>query len=104
MLGETMPAERAHALGMVNKLAPADRLEAVTAEVAAKMAAMPPFGMTVARQVFNAAEDIQGKRAAMDMAYGYHHMMHAHNSLTSPTNLGGISGREMANMNKKDQT
>lgn len=104
MLGETMPAERAYTLGMVNRLAPADRLEEVTAGIAARMAAMPPFGMSVARQVFNAAEDIQGKRAAMDMAYGYHHMMHAHNSLTSTSNLGGISGREMAGMNKKESS
>ena len=104
LLGEAMSAERAYALGMVNKLAPADQLEEVTAGVAAKLAGMPGFGLAVARQVFNATEDLQGKRAAMDMAYGYHHMMHAHNSLTSDTNLGGISGRDMARANKGEST
>ncbi len=100
LLGEPIGAERAYNLGMVNKLVPAERLEEETAAVAAKIAQMPRFGLSITRQVFNATEDLQGKRAAMDMAFGYHHMAHAHNSLTSEDNLAGISGRDMARLNK----
>lgn len=102
LLGEPIGAERAYALGMVNRLVPPDALEAETTRVAARIASMPRFGLSLTRQAFNNTEDLQGKRAAMDMAFGLHHLAHAHNSLTSDDNLAGLSGRDMARLNRKD--
>lgn len=101
LLGEPISAERAYNLGMVNRLATAEKLEEETTAIAARIASMPRFGLALTRQVFNATEDIQGKRSAMDMAYGYHHMAHAHNSLISTDNLSGLSGKDMARLNKE---
>ncbi|WP_157020223.1 enoyl-CoA hydratase [Mesorhizobium xinjiangense] len=101
LLAEPISAERAYNLGMVNRLVARDHLEEETAIIAKRIASMPRFGLALTRHVFNATEDIQGKRAAMDMAYGYHHTAHAHNSLTGTDNLSGISGKDMARMNKE---
>lgn len=100
LLAEPITAQRAYDLGMVNRLVGRDELEAETTAIAARIAAMPRFGLALTRQVFNATEDLQGKRAATDMAFGYHHMAHAHNSLISPDNLAGLSGKDMARLNK----
>ncbi|MFV0514029.1 MAG: enoyl-CoA hydratase [Jhaorihella sp.] len=102
LLGEPIDAERAHTLGMVNRLVPRDTLEEETARIAARIAAMPRFGLSLTRQAFNNTEDLQGKRAAMDMAFGLHHLAHAHNSLTSEDNLAGLSGRDMARLNRNE--
>lgn len=101
LLGEPLPADRAHTLGMVNRLVAQEDLEAETARIAARIAAMPRFGLTLARQAFNNTEDLQGKRAATDMAFGLHHLAHAHNSLTKEDNIAGLSGRDMARLNRK---
>lgn len=100
LLGEPMAADRAYSLGMINRVVPADTLEAETSRIAARVASMPAFGLTLTRQAFNNTEDLQGKRAAMDMAFGLHHLAHAHNSLTKEDNIAGLSGRDMAKLNK----
>lgn len=102
-LGEPIGAERAYYLGMVNKLLPRDDLESATAEIAAKIASRPSFGLSLARHAFNMVDDIQGKRSSMDAVYGLHHVAHAHNSLISTNNLAGFSGSDMARLNKKDE-
>ena len=103
MLGDPIGADRAYTLGMVNKVVPAAKLEEETGRIAARVAGMPSFGLTLTRQVFNNTEDLQGKRAAMDMAYGMHHLAHAHNSLTKEDNIAGLSGRDMARLNRGDE-
>ncbi|WP_418594955.1 enoyl-CoA hydratase [Ponticoccus sp. (in: a-proteobacteria)] len=103
LLGEPIGAERAHSLGMVNKVVARDALQAETTRVAARIASMPGFGLTLTRQAFNNTEDLQGKRAAMDMAFGLHHLAHAHNSLTKGDNIAGLSGRDMARLNRSDK-
>lgn len=103
LLGEPLSATRAYTLGMVNKVVPQEHLEQETARIAARIVSMPSFGLALTRQVFNNTEDLQGKRAAMDMAFGLHHLAHAHNSLTSENNIAGLSGRDMAQINRKDK-
>ena len=104
LLGDPIGAERAYTLGMVNKVVPAEALEAEVTRIAARIAGMPAFGLTLTRQAFNNTEDLQGKRAAMDMAFGLHHLAHAHNSLTKEDNIAGLSGRDMARLNRSDDT
>ncbi len=57
---------------------------------------MPRLGLTLAKQAVNHVEELQGKRAAMDAAFAWHHFAHAHNELVSGDKLGGYDARRMA--------
>lgn len=95
-LGERMPAERAHALGMVNRIVDAADLEDEVSRIAERLGKLPPFGVTLAKQAFNQAEDMMGKRAAMDASFNLHHLAHAHAQLTTGSAIGGQDARSMA--------
>ena len=100
-LGERMPAERAHAMGMVNRVVPRADLEARTYEWAAKIAQQPRMGLALTKTVINRVEELQGLRTSMDIAFGYHHFAHTHSQLLGAGTLGGLDGKAMAAANKK---
>lgn len=100
-LGERMDAGRAHAMGMVNRVVPADQLEAAVYDMAAKIARQPRLGLALTKQVINGVEELQGLRATMDMAYGYHHLAHAHSQVLGEGPLGGHDARSMVSANKQ---
>ncbi|HEY1690638.1 MAG TPA: enoyl-CoA hydratase [Polyangiaceae bacterium] len=95
-LGERISAERAHAVGMVNRVVPRDRLRDETLAVARRIAEMPRFGLALAKKAVNHAEDRMGLRDAVDAAFGLHQLAHAHNALTSPDHLAGEDAKTMA--------
>ena len=95
-LGERMTAERAHAVGMVNRVVPRDRLREETMGIAKRIAQMPRFGLALAKKAVNQAEDRMGLRDAMDAAFALHHLAHSHNTLTSPDHLAGEDAKTMA--------
>jgi enoyl-CoA hydratase len=101
LLGERLPAERAYQFGMVNRVVPRERLEAEVREMARKMAEFPRLGLWLTKQAVNHAEDLRGKRTAMDAAYHMHHFAHAQNDLTTGNVLGGLDAKSMAEANKK---
>jgi enoyl-CoA hydratase len=100
LLGERLPAERAHHFGMVNRLAPRDGLEAAGREMAARLAGFPGLGLWLGKQAINHVEDLRGKRTAMDAHYHMHHFAHAQNDLTTGDRLGGQDAKSMAAANK----
>jgi enoyl-CoA hydratase len=100
-LGEKMGAARAHQMGMVNRVVPADELEAQTMAVAHKLAKQPRLGLALAKQAINHVEDLQGKRTAMDAVFHMHHFAHAQNSLSSPDHLAGHDRKSMAAGNRE---
>ncbi|QIE26814.1 Putative enoyl-CoA hydratase EchA13 (plasmid) [Caballeronia sp. SBC1] len=95
-LGERMDAARAYQMGMVNRVVPRDRLRDTAFEISAKIARMPRLGLALTKQAVNHVEELQGKRAAMDAAFAWHHFAHAHNELVSGDRLGGYDARKMA--------
>ncbi len=101
LLGEKMGAERAYQMGMVNKVVPRDELEATVSQIAQKLAAQPRLGVALTKQAVNHAEDLMGKRAAMDAAFAWHHFAHAHNELVSGDKLAGFDARAMARANRE---
>jgi enoyl-CoA hydratase len=101
-LGERMPAERAYQMGMVNKVVPRAELESSTLDIARRIGEMPRMGLTLTKQALNHVEDLQGKRAAMDAAFAWHHFAHAHNELLSGDKLGGYDARAMAASQRKE--
>lgn len=99
-LGERMSAERAHQMGMVNRVVPRERLEAETYAMAARIAQQPRMGLALTKQVLNRIEELQGLRAGIDLAFGYHHLAHAHNQAQGGDAIGGQDVRSMAAANK----
>ncbi|MDF3839648.1 enoyl-CoA hydratase [Cupriavidus basilensis] len=95
-MGERMEAQRAYQMGMVNRVVPRAALDATAQGMAAKIAQMPRLGLTLTKQAINHVEELQGKRAAMDAAFAWHHFAHAHNELVSGDKLGGFDARAMA--------
>ncbi len=55
--GKALPAADAHRLGVINRIVPAERLEAEVRELAAQLAAQPPQAMAAAKRAVNHALD-----------------------------------------------
>ena len=102
MLGERMSAERAYQKGMVNREVPRADLQAQVLSIAQKLAAQPRMGLSLTKTVMNRAEELQGLRATMEMAYGYHHFAHAHSLAMGTGHLGGQDAKSMVQANKKE--
>ncbi|MBZ0238704.1 MAG: enoyl-CoA hydratase [Deltaproteobacteria bacterium] len=94
--GERMSAERAERIGMINRVVPRARLVEETLAVADRIAAMPRFGVALAKKAINQAEDRMGMRDVMDATYALHHLAHAHNALTTEDHLAGQDAKSMA--------
>lgn len=94
-LGGRMPATRAYELGMVNRVVPAADLDSVTYGIARDIAAMPPFGLSLAKRAVNQCEDLMGLRDGMDSVFGLHHVAHAHNAEVGAGSLAGHDARSM---------
>lgn len=95
-LGQKMTAGRAYQLGMVNRVVPAEALEATVTDICERLAALPPFGITLAKQAFNLVDDLQGKRNALEAAFNIHHLAHAQAQLTTGSYLGGLNAGSIA--------
>ena len=101
MLGERMPAQRAHQFGMVNKVVPREALRAACAEMAGKLAERPALGLWLTKQAISQAEDLRGKRTAMDAVFHMHHFAHAQNDLVMGNSIARMDAKAMAAANKK---
>ena len=95
-LGEKLSAERAHAIGMVNRVVSRAALEETALEIARRVAEQPRFGLALAKKAINQAEDRMGLRDVMDATFALHHLAHSHNSLTSEDHLAGQDAKSMA--------
>ena len=93
--GARFTAERAYEVGMVNRVVPRAELEAATFALAEEVAAMPPFGLALAKRAVNQCEDQMGMRNGMDSVFGLHHVAHAHNAETGADSLAGVDARSM---------
>ena len=95
-LGERLGAADALRIGMVNRVVPRARLEEETMAMATRIAAMPRFGLALAKKAINQAEDRMGLRDSVDATYGLHQLAHAHNAMTSENHLAGHDAKSMA--------
>jgi enoyl-CoA hydratase len=93
--GDRFTAQRARELGMVNQVVPRDELEATVTAMAGRVAAMPRFGLALAKKAVNQAEDLMGMRTGMDSVFGLHHFAHAHNAEVAGDSLAGLDARGM---------
>jgi enoyl-CoA hydratase len=93
--GERFSAERAYQVGMVNRVVPRAELAEATLALAGQVAAMPPFGLALAKRAVNQCEDQMGLRPGMEAVFGLHHLAHAHNAEVSSDSLAGLDARAM---------
>jgi enoyl-CoA hydratase len=94
--GERFTAHQAKEWGMLNRVVPRADLESETLALAGKIAAMPRFGLALAKKAVNQAEDLMGLRSGMDSVFGLHHLAHAHNAeVSGGDSLGGQNARSM---------
>jgi len=99
-LGERVAADRAHELGMVNRVVPRADLEEFTLAMAERIAQMPRLGLALTKKAVNQSEDLMGLRAGMDSVFGLHHVAHAHNAEVGVDALGGHDARSMRDAGK----
>jgi enoyl-CoA hydratase len=76
-MASAIDAEEARQCGMVNKVVPADELNAAARAMALRIAAMHPHALAMAKRVVNQTLDIQGQYAAIQSCFDIHHMGHA---------------------------
>lgn len=72
-------AQEALRLGMVNHVVPNAELSSFTLDLAQRIARKSRFALKLAKESVNAAEDAQGRVAAMQTAFAYHQLAHTHN-------------------------
>ena len=89
-------------MGMVNRVVPRAELESLTYDIATRIAQQPRLGLALTKTVINRVEELQGLRATMDVAFGYHQFAHAHSQSLGAGQLGGHDAKSMAQANKKD--
>jgi enoyl-CoA hydratase len=102
--GGRFTAERAYAVGMVNRVVPRAELEAATLALAGEVAAMPSFGLALAKRAVNQCEDQMGLRPGMESVFGLHHLAHAHNAEVRGDSLAGLDARGMKQAASDDST
>ena len=99
--GQRMSAERAREVGMVNRVVPREQLAETALELAGRIAAMPRFGLALAKKAVNQAEDLMGRHSGLDAAFGLHHLAHAHNAEVGADSLSGMDARSMRDAAKE---
>ena len=100
--GETITAEEARQLGMVNRVVPRQDLEEYTLELAEKIAARPSMGLKLAKQSVNQAQDAQGFWTALQAAMSLQQLAHTNNLLLHGA-VGDPSGAEVIRKLSKDK-
>jgi enoyl-CoA hydratase len=85
-----LSAQEAHRLGMVNHVVARAELAERVLELAQRIARKPSFALKLAKEALNASQDAQGRKQAIQIAFGLHQLAHWHNhavfgSIMDPT-------------------
>ncbi|MEW6301700.1 MAG: enoyl-CoA hydratase, partial [Thermodesulfobacteriota bacterium] len=72
-------AEEAHRLGMVNQVVPREQLQEAALAMAQKITKKSLFALKLTKEAVNAAQDVQGRVAAMQTSFSLHQLAHTHN-------------------------
>ena len=83
LTGESITAQEAAQLGMVNKVVPLDELVAATMALAQKIASKDAFSLRMAKRAVNKTLDLQGYSNSIDAIFDMHHLGHARAALVT---------------------
>ncbi len=81
--GETLDAQEAWRLGLVNRVVPRDQLTARVDELADRVALVPPVTAQVVKDSLNNTATLMGKEASWKYHFMAHHWMHNTETATS---------------------
>lgn len=79
LTSDFVTAQEAQLLGMVNHVVPRSELEQFTLALAGKIAKKPSMALKLVKEAVNAAQDMQGRKNAMQTSFALHQLSHAHN-------------------------
>jgi enoyl-CoA hydratase len=74
--GDSVTAEEARQLGMVNRVVPLDELVSSTDELARRIAQQDPWALRMAKRAVNHTLDVQGFSTAVDAVFDMHQLGH----------------------------
>jgi enoyl-CoA hydratase len=77
--GDSISAQEARQLGMVNYVVAGADLASHTEQLAARIAKSPSMGLKLAKESVNQALEAQGQWTAIRAAFGLHQLGHSHN-------------------------
>lgn len=100
--GDRMSASRAYDVGMVNRVYPRADLATQVYALAERIARQPRLALALTKQSIHHAEDLQGKRNAMEAAFAWHHFAHSHAELVTGDRIGGHDARSMARSHRSE--
>jgi len=78
LTGDSITGEEAHALGMVSKVFPADRLEEHTLTFAARIARLPTITALLIKESVNQAVDQMGFTNSLNASFTLHQLNHSY--------------------------
>jgi enoyl-CoA hydratase len=87
--GDTIDAQEAWRLGLVNRIVPRAELGAKTRELADRVALVPPVTAQTVKDTINQTADLMGKRDALKYHFMAHHWVH-----NSATALNALTARK----------
>ena len=76
LTAETLSAQDAERLGMVNRVVPAADLASATRDLAERIALVPPTTAQVVKRSINKTLELQGQKDSWDYHFMAHHWMH----------------------------
>ena len=79
--GESLSAEEARAIGMVNRVVPRETLAEEALDLARKIASRPSMGLKLSKMAVNQSLDAQGLTNAVHAAFSLHHLGHANSRI-----------------------
>jgi enoyl-CoA hydratase len=89
LTGDTIDAQEAWRLGLVNRIAPRDELTLRTRELAERIALVPPVTAQTVKDTINHTATLMGKRDALKYHFMAHHWVH-----NSATALNALAARQ----------
>lgn len=97
--GDSVSAEEARQLGMVNKVVPADELLAETLRLAHRIAGQDSWALRMAKRAVNRTVDAQGFSEAIEACFDMHHLGHNRALVVTGDKpvLTGLSGMKERN-------
>jgi enoyl-CoA hydratase len=89
LTGDTIDAQEAWRLGLVNRVVPRDELEARARELAERVALVPPVTAQTVKDTLNHTGTLMGKRDALKYHFMAHHWVH-----NTATALNALAARK----------
>ena len=103
--GDTLSAQEAKTLGMVNHVVSPDDLTSFTMKMATKIASRPSMGLKLAKQSVNQMQDNQGIWSSLQAAMSLQQLGHSHNKIVHGINVDpGGAAIIKADMRKKPKS